>query len=335
MTPQTERLRAIVGGFARQRVLVIGDVMLDEFVWGRVSRVSPEAPVPVVEVTRENWYPGGAANVARNLRDFAGAVHLGGLTGTDAEAGRLRELLTEEGIGIDSLAQDPGRRTTVKTRIVARQQQVVRVDREQKSPPSPAQTEAALARFERLLPDLDAVIVADYAKGFLEQDFADRVSQAVARAGKILTVDPTPKNPLRWSGATAIKPNRPEAFEFAAMPYADPAADPLQDQALLRAGAALVAKWSPATVLITLGEQGMLVLEPDRPPIHTPTRAKEIFDVSGAGDTAIALFTLALAAGASAADAAEIANHASGIAVGKLGTAPVTRRELLESLTDC
>jgi D-beta-D-heptose 7-phosphate kinase/D-beta-D-heptose 1-phosphate adenosyltransferase len=287
----------------------------------------------VVEVTREGWYPGGAANVARNLKGFAGAVHLMGLTGADAEAGRLRRLLTEDGIGIDCLAQDAGRRTTVKTRIIARQQQVVRVDREQKAPPSSAQTEAALACFERLLPALDAVIVADYAKGFLEQDFADRLSQAVARAGKILTVDPAPRNPLRWSAATAIKPNRPEAFEFAGMPYADAAGDPSQDHALLKAAATLLAKWAPATVLITLGEQGMLVLEQNRPPLHTPTRAKEIYDVSGAGDTAIALFTLALAAGASAADAAEIANHASGIAVGKLGTAPVTRRELLESLS--
>ncbi len=332
MTVETQRLAGIVEKFARQRVLVIGDAMLDEFVWGKVSRVSPEAPVPVVEVTRENWYPGGAANVARNLREFAGAVDLMGLTGADAEAGRLRALLTEEGVGIDCLAQDPGRRTTVKTRIVARQQQVVRVDREQKLPPSAAQTEAALACFERLLPELDAVIVADYAKGFLVQDFADRVSPAVAGAGKILTVDPTPKNPLRWRGATAIKPNRHEAFEFAEMPYSDPAGDPSEDRALLKAAAALLAKWAPATVLITLGEQGMLVLEQNRPPAHRPTHAKEIFDVSGAGDTAIALFTLALAAGASAPDAAEIANHASGIAVGKLGTAPVTRRELLDSL---
>jgi D-beta-D-heptose 7-phosphate kinase/D-beta-D-heptose 1-phosphate adenosyltransferase len=316
-------------------VLVMGDVMLDEFVWGKVSRVSPEAPVPVVEVTRESWYPGGAANVARNLKEFAGAVHLMGLTGADGEGERLRQILTEEGIGIDCLGQDPGRRTTVKTRIVARQQQLVRVDREQKTPPAAAETEAALARFERLLADLDAVIVADYGKGFLEQGFADRISQTVTRAGKILTVDPTPKNPLRWSGATAIKPNRAEAFEFAAMPYADAGGDPGEDRALLKAGEILLAKWSPATVLITLGEQGMLVLERNRAPYHTPTRAKEIFDVSGAGDTAIALFTLALAAGASAPDAAEIANHASGIAVGKLGTAPVTRRELLESLADC
>lgn len=306
--------------------------MLDQFVWGRVSRVSPEAPVPVVEVTRESWYPGGAANVARNLREFAASVGLMGLTGADAEAARLRELLTEEGIGADCLAADPGRRTTVKTRIVARQQQVVRVDREHKAPPPAAAIESALACFERLLPDLDAVVVSDYAKGFLGQALADRVSQAATRAGKILTVDPTPKNPLRWSGASAIKPNRAEAFEFAAVPYAEPAGEPLEDPALLHAAAALVEKWAPATVLITLGEQGMLVLEPGRPPAHTPTRAQEIFDVSGAGDTAIALLTLALAAGASASDAAEIANHASGIAVGKLGTAPVTRRELLESL---
>jgi len=335
VTPQTERLRGIVERFAAQRVLVIGDVMLDEFVWGKVSRVSPEAPVPVVEVTRENWYPGGAANVARNLKEFAGAVHLMGLTGADAEGERLRRVLIEEGIGIDCLRQDAGRRTTVKTRIVARQQQVVRVDREQKSPPPPVQMEAALQCVGRLLPELDAVIVADYAKGFLGQEFADRVSAATARAGRILTVDPSPKNPLRWTGATAMKPNRSEAFEFAGMPYSDPAAEPDRDAALLDAGKVLLEKWSPATVLVTLGEQGMLVLERERAPYHTPTRAKEIFDVSGAGDTAIALFTLALAAGAAAPDAAEIANHASGIAVGKLGTAPVTYRELLDSLAHC
>ncbi len=331
MTPLT----SIVERFAGLRVLVMGDVMLDEFVWGKVSRVSPEAPVPVVEVTRESWYPGGAANVARNLKDFAGSVHLMGLTGCDPEGARLRQILTEEGIGIDALGEDPARRTTVKTRIIARHQQVVRVDREQKAPPSTAATDAAVARFECLLPDVNAVIVADYAKGFLTQDLADRVSQAVERARKILTVDPTPKNPLRWSGATAIKPNRAEAFEFAAMQYSDAGGDPLSDAALLKAAETLVAKWSPATVLITLGEQGMLVLEPAKPPYHTPTRAKEIFDVSGAGDTAVALFTLALAAGAGAAEAAEIANHASGIAVGKLGTAPITRRELLESLAGC
>jgi rfaE bifunctional protein kinase chain/domain len=323
---------SILERFARQRVLVIGDVMLDEFVWGKVSRVSPEAPVPVVEVTRENWYPGGAANVARNLREFTANVHLMGLTGDDAEAERLRGILVEEGVGIGCLARDAGRRTTVKTRIIARQQQVVRVDREAKLPLTPEQAEAALDCFERLLPELDAVIVADYAKGFLEQAFADRLSRSAARAAKIVTVDPSPKNPLRWSGVSAVKPNRGEAFAFAAMPYTDPVEPADRDLALLKAGQTLLATWSPATVLITLGEQGMLVFAPGHPPYHTPTRAKEIFDVSGAGDTAIALFTLALAAGASAADAAEIANHASGIAVGKLGTAPVTRQELAESL---
>ena len=332
MTGETRQLGEIVARLGQRRVLVIGDVMLDEYVWGRVSRVSPEAPVPVVEVTREGWYPGGAANVARNLKEFAGAVHLLGLTGADAEAERLRQLLAEEGVGIECLGRDPGRRTTVKTRIIARQQQVVRVDREAKLPPTPAQAAQALECFGRVLPEVDAVIIADYAKGFVDQNFADRVRQAAMRAGKIVTVDPSPKNPLAWAGVTAVKPNRAEAFEFAGMPYSDPAGDPAEDRALLEAGGILLANWRPSTVLITLGEQGMLVLEQAKPPYHTPTRAKEIFDVSGAGDTAIALFTLALAAGASAAEAAEIANHASGIAVGKLGTAPVTRQELAESL---
>ncbi len=311
--------------------MVIGDVMLDEFVWGKVSRISPEAPVPVVEVQSESCYPGGAANVARNLRPFCKAVQISGLVGRDSAASRLRNLLAEEGIAIDSLIESPEIPTIVKTRIIARQQQVVRVDREKRVTASNSAHDSAFERLAALLPEVDGVIFEDYGKGFLSQGFVDRVSAMVARAGKILTADPNPGNPLRWTGATTIKPNRSEAFLMAGKTDPGPVENPLADGPLLEAGANLLEKFSIRSVLVTLSEHGMLLFDRENPPYHTPTRAKEVFDVSGAGDTAIALFTLALCSGATLQEAAEISNHGSGVVVGKFGTATVTREELLAS----
>ena len=281
--------------------------MLDEFVWGKVSRISPEAPVPVVEVQSESSYPGGAANVARNLRPFCKSVHISGLVGCDAAAGRLRNLLTAENIATEGLVEAPEIPTIVKTRIIARQQQVVRVDRERRLPTSNSAHDAVLGQLPGMLDGVDGVIFEDYNKGFLNQGFVDRVSSMVVEAGKILTADPNPGNPLRWPGATTIKPNRSEAFLMSGSNDPGP------------------------TVLVTLSEHGMILFDRENPPYHTPTRAKEVFDVSGAGDTAIALFTLALCAGATLQEAAEISNHASGVVVGKFGTAVVTREELLTS----
>lgn len=311
--------------------MVIGDVMLDEFVWGKVSRISPEAPVPVVEVQSESCYPGGAANVARNLRPFCKAVQISGLVGRDSAADRLRNLLADEGIAIDSLIESPEIPTIVKTRIIARQQQVVRVDREKRVTASNSAHDSAFERLAALLPEVDGVIFEDYGKGFLSQGFVDRVSAMVVKAGKILTADPNPGNPLRWTGATTIKPNRSEAFQMAGKTDPGPVENPLADGPLLEAGANLLEKFSIRSVLVTLSEHGMLLFDRENPPYHTPTRAKEVFDVSGAGDTAIALFTLALCSGATLQEAAEISNHGSGVVVGKFGTATVTREELLAS----
>ena len=305
--------------------------MLDEFVWGKVSRISPEAPVPVVEVQSESCYPGGAANVARNLRPFCKAVQISGLVGRDSAAGRLRNLLVDEGIAIDSLIESPEIPTIVKTRIIARQQQVVRVDREKRVTASNSAHDSAFERLAALLPEVDGVIFEDYGKGFLSQGFVDRVSAMVVKAGKILTADPNPGNPLRWTGATTIKPNRSEAFLMAGKTDPGPVENPLADGPLLEAGANLLEKFSIRSVLVTLSEHGMLLFDRENPPYHTPTRAKEVFDVSGAGDTAIALFTLALCSGATLQEAAEISNHGSGVVVGKFGTATVTREELLAS----
>jgi len=318
-----------IAGFAGKRILVIGDLMLDEFIWGRVSRISPEAPVPVVNVTGESYYPGGAANVARNVREFTSGVAVMGITGTDAAGQRLVGLLGAAGIDTSAVQQDPAFLTTVKTRIVARNQQVVRVDRERKEASSDERTERAKRLLDWAIGGADAIIVADYGKGYVTQQLADYICRSASDMGKILTVDPHPYTSLRWRNATAIKPNRTEAFLAAGLRPTDPVEAVLSDGPLLGAGKALFSIWGARNLLITLGEQGMLLLDPEEPPYHMPARAKEVFDVSGAGDTAIAVFTLALAAGAPAAEAAELANCASSIVVGKLGTATATAAELL------
>lgn len=316
------------------RVLVLGDVMLDHFIWGAVRRISPEAPVPIVEVTRETTFPGGAANVARNLSAFTPHAHLMGRVGRDAAAGELRRLLESEGVHTQPMLESDTLPTIAKTRIIARQQHVVRVDRETVEKLSDAELAEVARRVEAMLPDLDALILEDYGKGFVTQAFVDTVLGLARAAGKLVTVDPSPRNPLNWHGASLVKPNRLEAFAAAGVQDVRTPGPPLEDRRLLEVGAQLLDQWSVDKVLITLGEQGMLLCQRDAAPHHIPTRAREVYDVSGAGDTAIAFLTLALAAGLGAEDAADLANHASGIVVGKLGTARVGREELLQAFAD-
>lgn len=323
-----DRLQHLLSVAGDRRLLVVGDVMLDEFVWGTVSRISPEAPVPVVEVVKESSYPGGAANVARNLRPFCAGVHLCGLVGTDSHAGRLRDLLGVERIATDALVADPERPTIVKTRIVARQQQVVRVDREQRGVVSEAIIDQACDVVTAILPSVDAIIFEDYGKGFLTQRLKDRVTAVARESGKFISADPNPLNPLNWTGVDLLKPNRLEAFAMAGLRDPGATSEPLSDKALQMVGDQLLQKWNLPGLLITLGEHGMILFQAKAAPYHTPTRAREVFDVSGAGDTAIALYTLAICAGATPAEAAEISNHASGVVVAKLGTATLTAHEL-------
>ena len=235
-----ERVEELLHEFPNKRVLVIGDLMLDEFVWGRVSRISPEAPVPVVEVIRESYYPGGAANVARNVREFTPSVFVMGLVVEDSHAQKLRELLGENGIGLEGLQNDRSFQTIVKTRIIARQQQVVRVDRERPQPLSDQTLAGFIVKVRELLPQLDAVIFEDYGKGLLQQNFVDNVTALARGAGKLVTADPNPRNRLIWRGMTAVKPNRSEAFEAANIPWHEPERDPLQDHQLLLVGAELL-----------------------------------------------------------------------------------------------
>jgi D-beta-D-heptose 7-phosphate kinase/D-beta-D-heptose 1-phosphate adenosyltransferase len=268
--------------------------------------------------------------VARNLHQFTPKTSVLGLAGEDAAGARLRDLLAAGGIGTAGVVTRSGP-TTVKTRIIARTQQVVRVDRELAEPAGPAQRKALLAALDAALPETDAIILEDYGKGFFDEEMSTEIIRRARAAGCVVAVDPNPGNPLSWRGASVVKPNRHEAFAAAGIPWSEPSAHPLEDKQLLKVGETLLAKWDAEQLLITLSELGMMLFTKDGQRHHTPTRAREVFDVSGAGDTAIALYTLALCAGATPVEASEIANHASGVVVGKLGTATLTPEELLAS----
>ncbi len=325
------RLEQIFDRARAKRILVIGDLMLDEFVWGNVGRISPEAPVPVVEVTGESFYPGGAANVARNLREFVDCVSVVGMIGKDRSGEQLRELLAEQKIDIVNSVEDKSFRTIVKTRIIARHQQVVRVDRERIIGLSSRQIAKVVGAVQKNLSKIDAIIFEDYGKGFLTGELVSQIVRDTRAAAKLVAADPSSRNLIDWRGMTAVKPNRTEAFLAAGIPWRDLDESPEKDVDLIRAGTILLEKWETKYILITLGEQGMMLFQNNEPPHHIPTKARQVFDVSGAGDTAIALFTLALACDATPAEAAEIANHGSAVVVGKLGTATVTRDELFSS----
>lgn len=318
---------------AQGRILVVGDVMLDHFIWGHVRRISPEAPVPIVEVTREEFYPGGAANVARNISPFSPNTHLMGRVGRDMAADKLRALLIEDRVDPAPLLVHETLPTISKARVSARQQQIVRVDREKLLPLTPSELIEVEQRLRDLAPNLDAIILEDYGKGFMTEQLMQLVAKIAAEHKLIVTVDPSPRNPLPWAGVSLVKPNRLEAFAAAGLEDHLLPEAPLENKELLEVGRVLLAKWNVASVLVTLGEQGMMLFERGLAPHHIPTRAREVFDVSGAGDTAIALLTLALASGHSLREAAEISNHASGIVVGKLGTATLTPDELLAAFS--
>ena len=325
------RAGQILAGAKKARVLVVGDVMLDQFIWGAVSRISPEAPVPVVEFSGESFMPGGAANVARNLVSLAVPTELFGTIGQDDAAGKLQKILREQNIGCTGLVKTSGRHTSIKTRIVAHQQQVVRVDRETRGVVDDRTTARLLAEFKKRLPKTDAVIVGDYGKGVVTQALLNELKPLCRERGIWLSLDPKPVHHLNLSSLSLITPNRKEAFELADLPDETREADPFADKNLMLVAERLLNELRPAVLLITLGELGMLLCQRGHKPFHIPTVAQEVFDVSGAGDTVIATFTLAVAAGASPIEAAILSNHAAGIVVGKVGTATTTPEELVAS----
>ena len=325
------RARRILAAAARARVLVVGDLMLDHFIWGKVARISPEAPVPVVEFERESFMPGGAANVARNLTALNTPAELLGMVGRDLPARQLQRLLQQHQIGCRGLLASATRPTSVKTRIVAHKQQVVRIDRESRDGLDRNLTVRLVGTLQAMIPKSAAVIVGDYGKGVVTQPLLDALKQLCRKHGVWLSLDPKPVHHLTLSGLSLITPNRKEAFELAHVPDETRNPNPLADANLLLVAERLLSELQPAVLLITLGELGMLLCQRDQKPFHIPTVAQEVFDVSGAGDTVIASFTLAIAGGASPLEAAILSNHAAGIVVGKLGTATVAPEELLAS----
>ena len=333
ITLSPNRVRQLLSAAARTRVLVVGDVMLDQFIWGQVARISPEAPVPVVDFGRESYMPGGAANVARNLSALNAATELFGLIGRDEGGKRLRGLLSDQKVDCRGLLTDSERMTTVKTRIVAHQQQLVRVDRESRRETDPTTTRRLLAALEPRILASAAVIVGDYGKGVVTQALLDGLKHICRARGVWLSVDPKPVHRVDLRGLSLITPNRKETFELARVEDGTRADAPLQDAHLLEAAEKLLRELGPALLLITLGDQGMLLCQRGQKPFHIPTVAQEVFDVSGAGDTVIASFTLAIAAGATPLEAAIMSNHAAGVVVGKVGTATVSPAELTASFT--
>ena len=320
-----EPLRTYLGRFPRCRVLVVGDVMLDEYMWGAASRISPEAPVPVVAVHAETVKVGGAGNVATNVAALGGRARLVAVVGQDAAGERLGQELELAGVEPDGLVGDPSRPTTVKSRVVAGSQHVVRFDRESDAPIPPSVRRQLLAGVRRWLPETDIVLISDYAKGLIGGAFVRELLVLAARHRKAVAVDPKVQHVPLFRGVTVLTPNHHEAAAAARIP--------LRTEAdLLRVGQALLRRLRARAILITRGEQGMSLFEAGRAVTHIPAVAREVYDVTGAGDTVMAALSLALAAGSDLRQAAVIANYAAGIVVGKRGTATVTRTELDRAL---
>ena len=316
------KIKNRVRNFKNVKVLVVGDLILDEFLWGDVSRISPEAPVPVVWVKKENFMPGGASNVANNLSALGADVYLAGVVGDDEHGTILKAELEQKGVNIAGLVTDDSRPTILKTRVVAQHQQVVRIDKEKVDPLSSNIVEKLVGYIEGMIKDIDAVVIEDYGKGVITSALLSKVVPAAKRYNKIISVDPKEEHFKYYKGISVITPNNHEAARAVGFE--------IKDEATLRkAGEMLLKKLNCRIALITLGENGMAVFQKSKPMKHIPTVAQEVFDVSGAGDTVIASYTLSLAAGADPIMAAHIANCAAGIVVGKIGIAVVTPEELL------
>ncbi len=325
------RLNQLLNRFRHRRLLVLGDLMLDQFIWGKVSRISPEAPVPVVAFDRETFVPGGAGNVARNVSSLGGKPVMLGVVGDDENGRALSALLSETGVDTRHVLRDPHRQTTVKTRIVAHQQQVVRLDRENSSEIAASTQNAVCEHLREAVPQADAVLVGDYSKGFVTQRLVDECVRLAKRHRKPIAFDPKPRRKLQLRGLTLLTPNRAEAFALAEMEDHGRNESVLDDKPLMAVGAKLMKTLDAEMLLVTLSDRGMCLFQRGKKPFRIPTVAREVFDVSGAGDTVIAAFTLAIAAGASPVEAAVLSNHAAGVVVGKVGTATVTPEELLAS----
>ena len=337
------RYQHIIVKFTHKKILVVGDIILDQYIRGNVSRISPEAPVPIVlQEGNPQYTPGGAANVANNLRSLGANVVLVGRIGADIEGKILLKELKKRKIETHGIFVDRQRPTIFKTRIIAQHQQVVRIDREQVNNISDGPLEGPLKQFVgKSIPPCDAVIISDYGKGMISSSLVADVCSLSLQKKKIIAVDPKVEHFSFYNGVTVITPNKKETenairdikIRQNAGRRFSVTTDKLDtDVHIDSAGEKLLRFLNLESLLITLGDRGMRLFEKGKKPVHINTRAKEVFDVTGAGDTVISVFTLALTAGATKHEAADLSNYAAGIVVGKMGAVAVSRKELLEAI---
>ena len=320
-----KRALEIIANFRQAGVLVIGDIMVDHFIWGKVSRISPEAPVPVVDVQKDSILLGGCANVLNSIYSMGGKVYVAGVIGADNVGKRLLTELRQRKIETRGIIVDKGRPTTLKTRIVAHGQQVVRFDKESKKTIAKANTNKILEYVKSLQKKIGAIVISDYNKGVISKELVEGIKKIVKNSGIFICLDPKQNNFSIYEGVHVITPNHHEAQRAAGMEITN--TDDLQ-----RLSSALLRKFDFQAILITRGEEGMSLFEKGQKIVHTyfPAQAKEVYDVTGAGDTVIGVLALGLAAQAEIKEATCLANLAAGIVVGKIGTATVSREELIK-----
>ncbi len=319
-----EHLLAVLERFRGKRIIVLGDCMLDKYIWGEAMRISPEAPVQVIDVQKETYSPGGAANVAMNAAALGAEVFMVGILGNDEARKVLLDSLSQKKISTRGMLIEDEKPTTLKVRIMGKGQQLLRVDYEKRAHAHPKIEEKMMEFFSLMIKDIDAIIISDYAKGVITPTLMRHVMELARIWGKIVIVDPKPQHKALYKGATVITPNHAEACQMASVEIHN--GDSIED-----IGRQLVGELD-SSILLTRGEKGMSLFEKDSKTVSIPTQAREVYDVTGAGDTVVATLALALATGADLKDAALLANHAAGIKVGKVGTSTVTAEEISQSL---
>jgi len=324
---QKKRALEIIGNFSRSGVLVVGDVMVDHFIWGKVSRISPEAPVPVVDVQKDSIMLGGCANVLNGIYAMGGKVYVAGVVGSDSMGKLLIAELKSRKIETKGIIVQKGRPTTLKTRIVAHGQQMVRFDKESRKAITAGETKKILTYVKSLRDEVGAIVISDYSKGVISRELIAGIKNIVAGTKIFICLDPKQSDFSLYSGVHLITPNHHEAARAAGREIND-------DNDLMAAGKIILEKYGFSALLVTRGEEGMSLFEKEQKIVHTffPAQAKEVYDVTGAGDTVIGVMALSLAARADMKEAACLANHAAGIVVGKVGTAAVSQDELKKVL---